>query len=165
MSRIATITTKHLTTHNIFLWVFNLGIAGACLTLSLFSTWIRGIQLIFYIYMPMLFLHRVMSRLRDVSFDNEFVYYTHNGYEVQVPMYDIASVEITSLGGLYKINLIVPTQIGMTIYFKPSIWYPLNFSKHDEKVNVLRSKIISAKRNRQPDNFRGLSSHSIEQEG
>jgi hypothetical protein len=90
---------------------------------------------------------RIVLRLKNVSFDEFSVYYERNGYEVQIPFDEIKDIEIKSLDGIYKINLFQPNQDGKTIYFKTSLWYPLNFIRQDEQVNVLRDRIMHYKRN------------------
>jgi hypothetical protein len=90
---------------------------------------------------------RIVLRLKNVSFDEYSVYYERNGYEVQIPFDEIKDIEIKSLDGIYKINLFQPNQDGKIIYFKTSLWYPLNFKRQDEQVNVLRDRITHYKRN------------------
>jgi len=93
---------------------------------------------------------RVIS-LKNVSFDDYSIYYDRNDYEVQIPFSEVKNVEIMSLDGVYKINLFQPNQDGKVIYFKTSLWYPLNFKRQDEKVNELRAMIEKYKRNLAPN--------------
>lgn len=89
----------------------------------------------FHMYFPM------FLKLRNVSYVESSVYFSKNGYEVQVPFEDILSIEIKSITGIYAIILAKPAQAEQQIYFKASAWYPFNFQKKDEVVNELRDKI------------------------
>jgi hypothetical protein len=89
---------------------------------------------------------RRILRLKNISYDESSVYYEKEGFEVQIPFEDIKNIEIKTLTGVYSINLFRPSQDGTSIPFKLSLWYPLNFKKQDEKVNVLRDKIFNFKR-------------------
>lgn len=62
-----------------------------------------------------------------------------------IPLENIESVEISTIGGVYKINLYNPEQLGDHFYFKMSLFYPLNYKPKDELVNVLRRNIDLAK--------------------
>jgi hypothetical protein len=66
-----------------------------------------------------------------------------------IPLENIESVEISTLGGVYKVNLFHPEQLGQHFYFKLSMWYPLNYQSKDELVNVLRRNIDRAKSRKQ----------------
>jgi hypothetical protein len=49
------------------------------------------------------------------------------------------------VGGVYKVNLYHPEQLGNYFYFKLSLFYPLNYQSKDALVNVLRKNIDLAK--------------------
>lgn len=100
-------------------------------------------------------------KIKNVSYDDSSVYYDRKGYEVQIPFEDIKSVEIKTISGIYKINLFDPTQDGSVILFKTSLWYPFNFRRQDEKVNVLRDNIDTYKRKIQERNMTELPSFKI----
>lgn len=85
------------------------------------------------------------SKLQQVSFDDEFLYVFRKEQDFVIPLENIESVEIESLGGTYKVNLYHAEQLGDHFYFKTSLLYPLNYKSKDRLVNVLRSKIESAK--------------------
>lgn len=104
---------------------------------------------------------QVIWKVKSVSFDDSSVYYEQKGFEVQVPFEEIRDIEIKSLTGIYSINLYNKNQDGEKIYFKTSMWYPLNFKKKDEEVNVLRDKIDQYKRTLPEKNFASLPSYKI----
>jgi len=62
---------------------------------------------------------------------------------------NIESVEISTIGGVYKVNLYHPEQLGDHFYFKMSLLYPLNYQSKDALVNVLRKNIDLAKSRKQ----------------
>jgi len=103
----------------------------------------------------------MLLSLKNISYDESAVYYEKDGFEVQIPFEDIKDIEIKTLAGIYTINLYRPAQDGITIAFKMSLWYPLNFKKQDEKVNKLRDKIDRYKRTLPEQHFEGLPSYRI----
>lgn len=92
---------------------------------------------------------QIIGRFQQVYFDQEFLYVYQNQQDYIIPLENIESVEIESLGGVYKVNLYHPEQLGKEFYFKTSLLYPLNAKKKDALVNVLRKKIDLAKSKRQ----------------
>jgi hypothetical protein len=94
-------------------------------------------------------LMRVTSKLHRVEFDNQFLYVLQRKQDILIPLENIESVEISTLGGVYKVNLYHPEQIGDSFYFKLSLWYPLNYQSKDALVNVLRKNIDVAKARKQ----------------
>lgn len=90
-------------------------------------------------------LWRTYVGLKPVEFDREFLYVTEKGYDIIVPLENVKSVEIKSLGGLYKIIFYDRIQSGYEIFFMPSLIYPLDYGKQDAKVNILRSYAEKAK--------------------
>lgn len=104
------------------------------------------LYLTLHIYYPM------FLRLKNVSYDDSSIYYNKKGYEVQVPFEDIKKIRIQSLTGIYGILLYTPSQGEKEIYFKTSLWYPLNFKKKDALVDELRDKIDNYKR-QLPQNY------------
>jgi hypothetical protein len=102
-----------------------------------------------------------INKIKSISFDEGSIYYIKDDYEVQVPFEEIKDIEIKTVDGLYEIKFYHPTQDGERIFFKTSLWYPLNFKKQDELVNVLRDKIDRYKRTLPEKNFIGLSSYNI----
>jgi len=102
------------------------------------------------IYFYGLFILVKMTRkLQHVSFDDGFLYVHSVNPEIVIPLENIESVEIETLGGTYKVNLYTAEQLGKEFYFKTSLIYPLNYKSKDALVNVLRRDIIKAKSRRQ----------------
>lgn len=94
-------------------------------------------------------LLRMAAKLQQVVFDDEFVYVQLKNQELIIPLENIESVEIQTLGGVYKVNLYEAEQLGKEFFFKTSLLYPLNYKSKDALVNVLRRKIDNAKQRRQ----------------
>lgn len=100
-------------------------------------------------------------KIKNVSYDDSSVYYDRKGYEVQIPFEDIKNIEIMTISGIYKIILFDPTQDGLVIRFKTSLWYPFNFRRQDEKVNELIDKIDKYKSTLYERNMAELPSFKI----
>ncbi len=90
-------------------------------------------------------LFRTLAKLQHVEFDDEFLYVVKRKLDYVIPLENIKSVEIVSLGGVYKVNLYRAEQLGEEFYFKPSLFYPLNYKTKDLLVNHLRRNIDYAK--------------------
>ncbi len=90
-------------------------------------------------------LIRTTAKLHRVEFDDEFLYVLRKNQDLIIPLENIESVEIATIGGVYKVNLYHPDQLGKEFYFKQSLWYPLNYKRCDDLVNVLRRSIAQAK--------------------
>lgn len=88
---------------------------------------------------------RMLAKLQHVEFDDEHLYVVKRNVDYLIPLENIKSVEIVSLGGVYKVNLYRAEQLGNEFYFKPSLFYPLNYKKKDLLVNHLRKNIDMAK--------------------
>ena len=98
----------------------------------------------FFVY----FFYRLMkmtSKLYRIEFDNDFLYVLFKNQDMVIPLENIESVEISTIGGVYKVNLYNAEQLGDHFYFKMSLFYPLNYQAKDELVNVLRRNIDRAK--------------------
>lgn len=91
-------------------------------------------------------LIRITVKVHHVEFDDEFLYVLRKNQDLIIPLENIESVEIATIGGVYKVNLYHADQVGKEFYFKQSLWYPLNYKRCDALVNVLRRNIESAKR-------------------
>lgn len=113
------------------------------------------------IYLQFHLYYGLFLKLKNVSYDDSSIYYNKKGYEVQVPFEDILSIEIKSVTGIYEIKLLNLSQGSNEIYFKTSLWYPLNFKKKDEMVNELRDKIDRYKRTLPEKKFSSLPCYTI----
>lgn len=126
------------------------GVFGSIVWLSLNgSPWEGIFQAGLYGYFFWM-LVRMTQKLQRVSFDREFLYVQRPAQELLIPLANIKAVEIATLGGVYKVTLFSPEQLGEEFFFKPSILYPLNFQKKDALVNQLRTAIEHAKREERP---------------
>lgn len=94
-------------------------------------------------------LMRMTTKLYRVEFDTEFLYVLLKHQDLIIPLENIESVEISTVGGVYKVNLYHPEQLGDHLYFKLSLFYPLNYQSKDALVNVLRKNIDKAKTRKQ----------------
>ncbi len=101
---------------------------------------------------------QVLAKLQRVEFDEEFLYVIRKNQDIIIPLENIESVEIVSLGGVYKINLYHAEQLGTEFYFKPSLIYPLNYKSKDALVNLLRKQIRIAKSHKQSITSNALTS-------
>lgn len=90
-------------------------------------------------------LIKITANLYRVEFDQEFLYVLLKNQDMIIPLENIESVEISTIGGVYKVNLYHGEQLGNHFYFKMSLFYPLNYRSKDELVNVLRRNIDLAK--------------------
>lgn len=90
-------------------------------------------------------LMQLTAKLYRVEFDAEFLYVLQRKQDIVIPLENIESVEIATLGGVYKVNLFHPEQLGDHFYFKLSLFYPVNARSKDALVNVLRKNIDLAK--------------------
>lgn len=88
---------------------------------------------------------RMTLKLHRVEFDDEFLYVLKKHQDLIIPLENIESVEIATVGGVYKVNLFHANQVGKEFYFKLSLWYPFNYKRCDDLVNVLRGNIRKAK--------------------
>lgn len=132
--------------------------------LSTYFIWQRSFVAValFLNYGVMIYLSaRHIKKIRSISYDQSSIYYVKNDYEVQVPFENIKSIEIVSIDGVYAINFYHPVQDGEKIFFKTSLWYPFNFQKKDDEVNILRDRIDRYKRTLPEKNFAGLPSFRI----
>ena len=90
-------------------------------------------------------LMKMTSKLYRIEFDNDFLYVLLKNQDIVIPLENIESVEISTIGGVYKVNLYNAEQLGNHFYFKMSLFYPLNYRSKDELVNVLRRNMDRAK--------------------
>ncbi len=84
--------------------------------------------------------------LQQVAFNEEYLFVFRKDQDYVIPLENIESIEIGTLGGVYKVNLYYPEQLGDHFYFKTSLLYPLNYRSKDNLVNIFRAKIEAAKR-------------------
>jgi hypothetical protein len=163
--RTTIISTSKLRNYKRFIFILDAGIL-VCLVVFLFyihsieGKW-HGYFLPIIIYLQFHMFYPMFLKLKNVSYDDSSIYYSKEGYEIQVPFEDILSIELRSVTGIYGIKLINPSQGEKEIYFKTSAWYPFNFQKKDEVVDELRQKINRHKRTLPEQNFSALPSYRL----
>lgn len=150
-NRIKNLSTRWLTPFKIVLFVIYLGLY-LLISWSFIddvhnvADWFFGLMMagsygyLFYRLM------RVTAKLYRVEFDPNFLYVLRKNQDILIPLESIESVEIATLGGVYKVNLFNAEQLGDHFYFKLSLFYPLNAKSKDALVNVLRMYIAQARR-------------------
>lgn len=146
-TRINTLSTRWLKPFKGFVFILYTGIF-AVLIVGLISSehWFSAVfNTGLYGYFLFLLL-RMSAKLQHVEFDAEFLYVIGGKQDMIIPLENIESVEIVSLGGVYKVNLYHAEQLGDHFYFKPSLLYPLNYKRKDALVNQLRAAVDAAKR-------------------
>jgi len=87
-----------------------------------------------------------LSRLKELSYDDENLYIIERGVEEQIPFHEVRDVEIVSLDGVYQFNFFNKQLHDGAIRCKTSMWYPLNFKTVDKELNRVRGLIIKAHR-------------------
>ena len=163
--RTTIVSTSNLKTYRIALIVFDIVIL-LCLLGFNYDRYRIGERVFESSLPPLIYLmshmyYPMFLKLRNVSYNDSSIYYNKKGYEVQVPFEDIKAIKLQSVTGIYGIQLYAPSQGEKEIYFKTSLWYPLNFKKKDEMVDELRDKIDAYKKTLPEQNLRNLSSRSI----
>ena len=82
-----------------------------------------------------------LSRLKDLSYDDENLYIIESGVEEQIPFHEVKDVEIVSLDGVYQFNFFNKNLHKGAVRCKTSMWYPLNFKTVDKELNRVRGLI------------------------
>ena len=93
-------------------------------------------------------LIKVTTKIKNVEFDEEYLYIMNKASDVMIPLENIKSVELKTVGGVYRVDLYYEDLPGSFFYFKPSLLYPLNHRSKDELVDLLRKKIDHSKKSR-----------------
>ncbi len=94
-------------------------------------------------------LMKITLKLHRLEFDQDFLYVILKNHDLVIPLENIESIEISTIGGVYKVNLYNAEQLGDHFYFKLSLFYPLNYQSKDALVNVLRRSVDKAKARKQ----------------
>jgi hypothetical protein len=101
---------------------------------------------IYFVALYSVLIYKRMKRIFDlkyIEFDDYNIYCQLEGYEEQIPFYQIKSINLIDPSGIHEIKLHDPSQVGERIFFKPSIWYPFNFKKVDNVIFKLKDLIDS----------------------
>jgi hypothetical protein len=153
-NRIRNLSTRWLLPFKVIVFTIYTGLCSAIVLSYLrighnWVDWILG-ALMAGSYVYIFFrLMRITSKICRIEFDSEFLYVPMKQQEMVIPLENIKSVEISTMGGVYKVNLYHAEQLGDHIYFKMSLLYPLNFQSKDALVNLLRRNIDLAKLKKQ----------------
>ncbi len=130
---------------------------GIVLLLSFFMIWViwqeiqSGKNWSSRLYLPIVWSYLVYRwvkahlRVFPVEFDDEFLYILKKGQDLLIPLENIKDIEMKTLGGMWRVDLLYADVIGDHFYFKPSLLYPLNYKSKDALVNLLWKKIEVAK--------------------
>ena len=142
---------KNLSTRFFLLYKYGVIILAGAIILFFSWTVVTKSGNIFDAFMPLYWVWliylwiRVNQKVFQVEFDEDFLYIIKKRQDTMIPLENIKDVEIVSMGGVYLVDLYIPEDFGVKLYFKPSLLYPFNFKKKDALVNVLRSSIERAK--------------------
>lgn len=122
----------------------------ALFTFTIHTWWIEGFLealplLGFLVFFPYKVFIKIVFKIQSISFDKEYLYINNSEQDVLIPLYQINSVELKTLTGIHKIKLASQYSPNDIIYFKSSMWYPLNFKKVDNRMVRLRKNITIAK--------------------
>lgn len=112
------------------------GLLGIALGLSY-------IVLFIVVYLP--HLNKLMKSIKQISYDHEYLYVHEADQQLMLPLSRIRDVELTSLDGLYKFNLMDEQHFGKELNCKTSMWYPFNYKKVDKELDFIRYLIKKAK--------------------
>ncbi len=149
--RIKSLSTRYLNLYKGLGYLAILSAGGGLIALLLYNLTRKlflSLSLIQWFYIIYLWW-RVNERVYNVEFDDEFLYVLLRKNDILIPLENIKDVNIVTLGGVYRVDLYNPEQLGDKIYFKPSLLYPFNHKKKDELVNVLWNNIEKAKQKKQ----------------
>ena len=145
--KITFISSRQLSVYRVWLWGL-MSLAAGVIGFGIFQLFFvnrGGFGGIMLGFVSMFHLVRIFPNIKVIEFDKEFLYVLEKDYDIVMPLENIKTIELKTLGGFYRILLFDKIQSGHEIYFMPSLIYPLDFNKQDEKVNILRSYVWKAK--------------------
>jgi hypothetical protein len=97
---------------------------------------------------------------------DDFLYIIRGSQNLPIRLEKVKDVNLVSMGGVYRVDLLVAEEFGDRFYFKPSLLYPVNFKKKEALVNILWTNIENAKRTQPPpkriSRIRNLSTRYLE---
>ncbi|MFZ9046322.1 MAG: hypothetical protein ACO2ZZ_10690 [Cyclobacteriaceae bacterium] len=120
--------------------------------------WVLYVAFVIYFWYPS-FLKNIRE-IKQISYDDEYLYVHEQGADTQIPLALVRDVEIARLDGMYRYNLMEKEPFGAYILCKTSIWYPLNFRKVDQELNRVRNLISRRKRTFVEENQNSLPSNT-----
>ena len=126
--------------------------------------WIGILMSVLYVAFVIYFWYpsflKNIRKIKQISYDDEYLYVHEEGVDTQIPLERVRDVEITSLDGMYRFNFVDKEPFGAYILCKTSIWYPLNFRKVDKELNRVRNLISKRKRTFVEENQNSLPSNT-----
>lgn len=144
-------TLARQSTHNIYVYcvyVILLGFLAAMLFFiiadfrveRIFITVASSVGIIYSLYY---WTERIrkMPLVKSLKYDNANFYVALKDMEIIIPFEDTKGIEILTIGGVFELELINPSQLGDKILFKPSLAYPLGFEKTDKQIAAINSRI------------------------
>ncbi|MBN8653489.1 MAG: hypothetical protein J0L67_18820 [Cytophagales bacterium] len=152
--RIKSLSTRYLGFYKmsvlfVLLIVMAFLVWGSYISYQKSGRWFMNIYTTIYISFIAWGWVRINRNVHQVEFDDDFLYVILKGQDIIIPLENIKDVDIKTLGGVYEVELFQGEQLGKKFYFKPSLFYPFNFKKKDELVNVLRRNINRAYQKKQ----------------
>lgn len=145
-SRIRNLSTRYLELYR-YGFVVVIVAFGVALVHSILQTGgFYSIILCSYIIYRWLKVHTKVFR---VEFDDNYLYILKRKQDVLIPLENIKDVELKSFSGVWRVDLFYEDVIGDHFYFKPSLFYPLNYRKKDALVDLLWQKIDAARQKKQ----------------
>jgi hypothetical protein len=154
-SRIRNLSTRYLGLYK-YGFVALMGLFGAALVYEVLSSG-AFFSIILWGYMIYLWLKAHVKVFR-VEFDDEYMYILNRKQDVLIPLENIKDVELKSLSGVWRVDLFYEDVVGNHFYFKPSLLYPLNYKRKDALVDLLWTKIETARGRKQ--HFQNNALHS-----
>jgi hypothetical protein len=150
-NRVTRLSTRWLLPFKVTIFAVYTGLFAAFIYMSFSDFEVSGLLLNVVPYSYIFYwLLMTSAKLKHVEYDDEFLFVKHKRQEVLIPLENVKSVDIKSLGGVYRIDLYFEDLVGDHFYFKPSLLYPLNHKSKDRLVDLLQDKIDAAKRKRTP---------------
>lgn len=149
--KISFLTIKQVRAYRVWCLIL-ITVLSLLMLISLYLVFMRRSYTIGFLFAALVVyrLYSIYKKIKAVEFDEGYLYVTEKGYDIVVPLENIKTVEIKSLNGIYKISFFDMIQSGKSLFFKPSLLYPLDFSKQNKKVNLLRSLSWTARQRRNP---------------
>lgn len=85
--------------------------------------------------------------LKEVSYDQEFLYIKEKKQEEVIPLTAIKNVELKTMGGRWKVNFHPAYTSREKVTFLPSLLYPMNYKKVEKRIDVFHQAIAIARKN------------------
>lgn len=146
-SRVTNLSTRYLVAYKTSGYVF-ITVTAIALSYYTFTNETRFFSSLFsvgYFSYGLYKWWQINRHVFHVEFDDEFLYLILRRNDILIPLENIKDINISTLSGIWRVDLYNREQIGDKFYFKPSLLYPFNAKKKDELVNVLWQNINKSK--------------------